>query len=96
MTTAVAPSVDATAVKRPGLPFACSGGDVASPFESVVACPLPTKLAPAPVEPGTIAKLTVAPYTGLPPGSVTRACSGCPNRLFTAAVCVVTPTALSV
>ncbi len=74
------PAAEAIAVKRPGMPLATSGGEVASPFESVVApaCTPPRKLAPAPVEPGTIEKLTVAPWTGLPLASVTRACSGSP------------------
>ena len=77
--TVETPGVDAVAVNRPGTPLATKGGDVASPFESVLALGSPPrKFAPAPVGPGTIAKATVTPCTGLPFASVTRACSGCP------------------
>ncbi len=90
--TAESPSVDAVAANRPELPFASSGGEVAIPFESVVAAPWPPrKLAPAPVMPGTIEKLTAAPCTGFPFTSVTRACSGCAYRPFTLASCAAAP-----
>ena len=46
---------------------------------SVVALgPAPRKFALAPVTPGRIANVTFAPWTGLPPASVTRACNGLP------------------
>src|SRR5437870_7947609 len=85
MATAETSAVEAVAANRPGRPLASSGGEVASPFESVVAVawPPPRKLAPAPVAPVPTEKLTVAPCTGLLFTSVTRACSGWAYRLFT-------------
>ena len=71
--------MEAVALNRPGTPFAMSTGEVARPFESVVALgAAPRKLALAPVGPGRIAKVTLTPWTGLPLASVTRACSGWP------------------
>ena len=79
MATVETPAVEAVALNRPGTPLATSAGDVARPFESVVALgSAPTKLALAPVGPGRIEKVTLAPWIALPLASVTRACSGWP------------------
>jgi hypothetical protein len=90
------PIVEALALKRPELPFATSGGEVASPSASVgaVACAAPpTKTPPAPVAPAAIAKVTLTLATGLPSASRTRACSGSAYWLLIVASCVAWPSA---
>src|SRR5439155_14496578 len=73
------PVTAAVAAKLPALPFATTAGDVARPFASVVAVAWlapPANVAPAPVAACGSVNVTVAPSTGPPRASPTRACSG--------------------
>jgi hypothetical protein len=88
--------VDAVAVKRPGVPFAVNGGEVARPAELVtaVACaPPPRNPAPAPDAPVPSENATVTPCTGRPAASTTSAWSGAPYVVFAAADWLVWPVA---
>src|SRR6266700_260342 len=76
------------------MPLASNGGDVASPFASVLTLGCPRNVALAPVTPGTTAKSTVAPCTGLPFASSTCACSGCANCALALASCDGAPAAI--
>jgi hypothetical protein len=90
------PLVEALALKRPELPFATSGGEVASPSASVRAVawgPPSRKLALAPDCPDAIAKVTLTSATGLPSASRTRACRGWAYSLLIVASCRGWPSA---
>src|SRR5919197_1556092 len=84
------PATLAAAVKPPGVPFATSAGDVATPSApvSVLACvPPPTNAAPAPAVPGLRENVTATPSSGCPVASSTRAERGCGNRPPTVTSC---------
>jgi hypothetical protein len=73
------PLTAAVALKRPAVLLATSAGEAAQPRASVSRVAWlspPRKLAPAPVAAEGSVKVTLAPSTGWPVASTTRAVSG--------------------
>lgn len=79
------PGTAARTVKLPAVVLAISTGDVAMPLALVTAAIEPAASAPAPLAGSS--KTTVMPATGFLFASVTSACSGLANSVFTCVFC---------
>ncbi len=87
LAAATTPVTVAATVYVPKSPFAENAADVAKPSALVVAVFVPPANVPlAPVCAGAV-KVTVAPFTGLWPTSVTIATSGAANAVLMLALC---------